>query len=30
LFDVKKNHISTGKVNWQIKKWEKVKTKTGS
>ena len=30
LFDVKKNHISTGKVNWQIKKWENVKTKTGS
>ena len=30
IFDVKKNHISTGKVNWQIKKWDKVKTKTGS
>ncbi|MFN8144190.1 MAG: DUF4442 domain-containing protein [Bacteroidia bacterium] len=27
--DIKGNHISTGKVNWQIKKWDKVKTKTG-
>ncbi|HKR03644.1 MAG TPA: DUF4442 domain-containing protein [Bacteroidia bacterium] len=27
LYDVKKNHICTGVINWQIKKWEKVKTK---
>ncbi len=30
VYDIQKNHISTGKVNWQIKKWDKVKTKTGS
>lgn len=27
VFDLEKNHICTGTVNWQIKKWEKVKTK---
>jgi hypothetical protein len=27
LFDQKKNHLSTGKIYWQIKPWEKVKTK---
>ena len=27
IYDKVKNHISTGKVNWQIKSWEKVKTK---
>ncbi len=28
IHDVKGNHISTGKVFWQIKDWTKVKTKT--
>lgn len=28
IHDVKGNHISTGKVFWQIKAWTKVKTKT--
>lgn len=27
VYDEKKNHICTGLINWQIKKWEKVKTK---
>ena len=27
IHDKAKNHISTGKVIWQIKSWEKVKTK---
>jgi acyl-coenzyme A thioesterase PaaI-like protein len=27
-FDKEGNHISTGKVNWQVKEWSKVKTKT--
>lgn len=27
IHDAENNHISTGKVNWQIKSWEKVKTK---
>lgn len=27
IFDEKQNHISTGKVHWQVKSWEKVKTK---
>jgi len=27
LFDTKNNHIATGKTNWQIKDWDKVKTK---
>jgi hypothetical protein len=25
-YDIDKNHICTGEVNWQLKKWEKVKT----
>jgi acyl-coenzyme A thioesterase PaaI-like protein len=28
LYDILNNHICTGLINWQIKKWEKVKTKT--
>lgn len=27
LFDSNKNHVATGFTNWQIKDWEKVKTK---
>ncbi|MBL7857903.1 MAG: DUF4442 domain-containing protein [Cyclobacteriaceae bacterium] len=27
IHDVKGNHLTTGKVHWQIKNWEKVKTK---
>jgi hypothetical protein len=27
IYDKADNHISTGMVNWQIKSWEKVKTK---
>ena len=27
IYDIEGNHVSTGKVNWQIKSWEKVKTK---
>ena len=27
LHDIQNNHICTGLINWQIKKWEKVKTK---
>ncbi len=27
VFDTQKNHICTGLINWQIKKWEKVQTK---
>jgi len=27
LYDTENNHISTGYTNWQIKDWEKVKTK---
>lgn len=27
VFDAKNNHICTGLINWQIKAWEKVKTK---
>ncbi len=27
IHDVKGNHLTTGKVHWQIKDWEKVKTK---
>ena len=29
IHDVKGNHITTGKVFWQIKDWTKVKTKLG-
>jgi acyl-coenzyme A thioesterase PaaI-like protein len=28
IHDVKGNHLTTGQVFWQIKNWEKVKTKT--
>jgi acyl-coenzyme A thioesterase PaaI-like protein len=28
IHDIKGNHITTGKVFWQIKDWAKVKTKT--
>ena len=28
IHDVKGNHLTTGKVFWQIKDWERVKTKT--
>ncbi len=28
IHDAKGNHLTTGKVFWQIKDWEKVKTKT--
>jgi hypothetical protein len=27
LYDKNKNHLSTGKIYWQIKEWGKVKTK---
>lgn len=27
IYDVKSNHLSTGKVYWQVKDWTKVKTK---
>jgi hypothetical protein len=27
IHDVKGNHLTTGKVYWQIKDWKKVKTK---
>jgi len=27
VFDVQQNHICTGTTNWQIKKWEAVRTK---
>lgn len=28
IHDVKGNHLTTGKVHWQIKEWKRVKTKT--
>lgn len=28
IFDEQNNHLSTGKVHWQIKEWKRVKTKT--
>ena len=28
IHDVKGNHLTTGKVFWQIKDWSQVKTKT--
>jgi len=28
IHDIHGNHLTTGKVHWQIKNWEKVKTKT--
>lgn len=27
IYDTNKNHISTATIHWQIKKWDKVKTK---
>lgn len=27
VYDENQNHICTGQINWQIKKWDKVKTK---
>ncbi|MBL3656492.1 DUF4442 domain-containing protein [Fulvivirga sediminis] len=27
VFDLENNHISTGRVHWQVKSWDKVKTK---
>jgi hypothetical protein len=27
VYDTKGNHISSGEINWQLKKWDKVKTK---
>lgn len=27
LYDIKQNHLSTGKIYWQIKTWDKVRTK---
>ena len=29
IHDIKGNHLTTGKVFWQFKDWEKVKTKVG-
>ena len=26
VYDTEKNHISTAEINWQLKKWNKVKT----
>ncbi len=28
IFDTQNNHLTTGKVHWQIKEWKRVKTKT--
>lgn len=28
IFDTQQNHLTTGKVHWQIKEWKRVKTKT--
>ena len=28
IHDIQGNHLTTGKVHWQIKNWEKVKTRT--
>lgn len=28
IFDAQNNHLTTGKVHWQIKEWKRVKTKT--
>jgi hypothetical protein len=30
IHDEKGNHLTTGKVHWQIKDWTKVKTKVSS
>lgn len=28
IYDAKENHLTTGKVHWQIKEWKRVKTKS--
>jgi acyl-coenzyme A thioesterase PaaI-like protein len=28
IHDIKSNHLTTGKVHWQIKEWKRVKTKS--
>jgi hypothetical protein len=28
IFDAQNNHLTTGKVHWQVKEWKRVKTKT--
>jgi len=28
VYDTDRNHICTGKINWQIKPWDKVRTKS--
>lgn len=28
ILDIQNNHLTTGKVHWQIKEWKRVKTKT--
>ncbi len=28
LHDAKENHLATGRITWQVKAWEKVRTKT--
>jgi hypothetical protein len=30
IHDVRGNHLTTGHVHWQIKDWQKVKTKVAS
>ncbi len=27
VYDIDKNHICSGEINWQLKKWDKVRTK---
>ncbi|MCA6074025.1 DUF4442 domain-containing protein [Fulvivirga sedimenti] len=29
IYDADNNHLTTGKVHWQVKSWEKVRTKVG-
>jgi acyl-coenzyme A thioesterase PaaI-like protein len=28
IYDLKSNHLTTGRVHWQIKEWKRVKTKS--
>jgi myo-inositol-1-phosphate synthase len=28
IYDAQNNHLTTGKVHWQIKEWRRVKTKS--
>ena len=30
IVDIKGNHLTTGRVHWQIKDWQKVKTKVSA